>query len=162
MKAIAETICPGKACPNGASVNSDCSCLCSGLWSGKGCDECDANCGEHGKKNEADCTCKCAEGHFGTNCEAKVIGYWKDAATIQFEIKLPAESWKGQGAVQWFTDAKFWGKVKDESKEVNEAESVVQFPISGSIGEPVDGMRQYFFGFMVHSPPPRGFRALIF
>ena len=43
---IANEICREKSgCANDASFNKDCTCLCSGLWSGASCDECDVTCG---------------------------------------------------------------------------------------------------------------------
>jgi hypothetical protein len=152
---IAAEICPEHTgCANDASFNKDCTCLCSGLWSGASCDECNIECGEHGRKDEETCTCQCYVGYFGPDCENKFLGYWKDESTLQFELTLPEESWKGLGYISWFYDAEYTSEVEPEYNEqltVHEREGVVDYPLSkAQIDEAtvavVGGKYEFYFG----------------
>jgi len=79
-------------CANSGELKADCSCKCTGLWSGNDCKTCSASC-QNGGSKQADCSCSCPTGYSGLNCEDYVLAVWEHKddggnAKIKFSWKL--------------------------------------------------------------------------
>jgi hypothetical protein len=60
--------CDPTACGVFGEPRGDCSCICSGGWSGDSCSECNLECENGGELNPEVCNCNCPSGFSGITC----------------------------------------------------------------------------------------------
>jgi len=123
VKPLAPAVCAASNCQNGASTLRDCSCRCSGGWTGPQCSTCALSCENGGTLDSACSQCACPPGYFGTRCEGFITV--SPVATLINDKKVLTITFSFGGTAVAPTQQSFVGIYKlTETNTVNTVTSV--------------------------------------